>query len=281
MINNKNMLINYLKFLYKKLLKRDFKWLLFEIISKVTFKKLELRIDNIVEKKRKNLAKKVSNIYNNTVQQGPFKGMLINDDQFWGQGDKSSKILGIYEKEIQDLMVEIQEENNYSTFIDVGGADGYFAVGALINDLFNECHVFEISKKGRDSLKNNASKNNLNEAIKIHGKATREELLKIKNLKNSLILCDIEGGEYELFGEKLVSEIYPSSIIIEIHNYNKFSLEKFEKIFSELYVLNKIFQKPRSIGEFKELEKFNDNNRSLIISEGRSYIQEWWYLSPK
>ena len=58
MINNKNMFINYLKFLYKKLVKRDFKWLLFEIIYKVTFKKLELRIDNIVEKKRKSLAKK-------------------------------------------------------------------------------------------------------------------------------------------------------------------------------------------------------------------------------
>ena len=52
------MFINYLKFLYKKLVKRDFKWLLFEIIYRVTFKKLELRIDNIVEKKRKSLAKK-------------------------------------------------------------------------------------------------------------------------------------------------------------------------------------------------------------------------------
>mgnify|MGYP001164133022 FL=1 len=275
------MVINYLKFLYKKLVKRDFKWLLFEIIYRVTFKKLELRIDNIVEKKRKSLAKKISNIYNNTVQQGPFKGMQINDDQFWGEGDKSSKILGIYEKEIQDLMVEIQEENKYSTFIDIGGADGYFAVGSLVNDLFNECHVFEVSKKGRNSLKSNASKNNLNEGIKIHGKATREELLKIKNLKNSLILCDIEGGEYELFEEKLVSEIHPSNIIIEIHNDNKFSLEKFRKIFSDLYVLNKIFQKPRSIRQFKELEKFNDNNRSLIISEGRSYVQEWWHVTPK
>ena len=54
------MVINYLKFLYKKLVKRDFKWLLFEIIYRVTFKKLELRIDNIVEKKRKSLAKKIS-----------------------------------------------------------------------------------------------------------------------------------------------------------------------------------------------------------------------------
>ena len=98
------------------------------------------------------------------------------------------------------------------------------------------------------------------------------------SLGTSNPLFDISIGSYE---EKVVSEIHPSNIIIEIHNDNKFSLEKFRKIFSDLYVLNKIFQKPRSIRQFKELEKFNDNNRSLIISEGRSYVQEWWHLSPK
>ena len=63
------MLISYLKVLSKKLFERNFKWLLLEIISKVTFKKLELRIDNIVENKRKNLADKLSKIYSNIVQQ--------------------------------------------------------------------------------------------------------------------------------------------------------------------------------------------------------------------
>ena len=106
-------------------------------------------------------------------------------------------------------------------------------------------------------------------------------MLKIKNLKNSLILCDIEGGEYELFEENLIKEIFPSTLIIEIHYNNKFPLEQFEKYFKELYLLNKIFQKPRSLNEFKELKKFNDNNRALMVSEGRSSVQEWWHLSPK
>ena len=281
MINNKNMLVNYLKFLSKKLVKRDFKWVLFEIIFRVTFQKLELRIDKIIENKRKNLAEKVSNIYNNTVQQGPFMGMVINSNQFWGQGDKSSKILGIYEKETQDLMVKIQEKNNYSTFIDIGGADGYFAIGSLVSGLFKECHVFEVTKTGRDSLQNSATANNVTELIKIHGKATSRDLVQIDNLNNSLILCDIEGGEYELFDEKLINEIYPSDIIIEIHNNAKFPLEQFEKTFAHIYSINKFMQGPRSLKEFNELKKFNDNNRALISSEGRSYMQEWWHLSPK
>ena len=275
------MLLNYLKILINKVKKRDFKWLILEVLSKITLKKLELRIDKVVEKKRIILSSKISKIYNNTVQQGPFKGMIINEDQFWGQGDRSSKILGLYEKEIQDLIVSIQKDKNYSTFVDIGGADGFFAIGSLVNNLFKKCEVFEISKRGRNSIQKNSKKNNVYDSIKIHDKASKRSLIKIDNINNSLILCDIEGGEYELFDEKLINEIYPSDIIIEIHKDKENSLVNFEKRFTKSYSLTKITQEPRSLKNFKELENINDNNRALITSEGRSYVQEWWHLSPK
>lgn len=275
------MLLNYLKILINKVKKRDFKWLILEVLSKITLKKLELRIDKVVEKKRIILSSKISKMYNNTVQQGPFKGMVINEDQFWGQGDRSSKILGLYEKEIQDLIVSIQKDKNYSTFVDIGGADGFFAIGSLVNNLFEKCEVFEISKRGRNSIQKNSKKNNVYDSIKIHDKASKRSLIKIDNINNSLILCDIEGGEYELFDEKLINEIYPSDIIIEIHKDKENSLVNFEKRFTKSYSLTKITQEPRSLKNFKELENINDNNRALITSEGRSYVQEWWHLSPK
>ena len=275
------MLIYYLKVLSKKLIEKNFKWLLLEIISKVTFKKLEFRIDKVVEKKRIILSSKISKIYNNTVQQGPFKGMVMNEDQFWGQGDSSSKILGLYEKEIQDLIVSIQKDKKYSTFVDIGGADGFFAIGSLVNNLFKKCEVFEISKKGRISIQKNSKQNNVYDSIRIHDKASKASLTKIDNINNSLILCDIEGGEYELFDEKLIKKIYPSDIIIEIHKNKENSLVNFEKRFTKIYSITKITQEPRSLKNFKELENINDNNRALITSEGRSCVQEWWHLSPK
>lgn len=275
------MLLNYLKILINKVKKRDFKWLILEVLSKITLKKLELRIDKVVEKKRIILSSKISKMYNNTVQQGPFKGMVINEDQFWGQGDRSSKILGLYEKEIQDLIVSIQKDKNYSTFVDIGGADGFFAIGSLVNNLFEKCEVFEISKRGRISIQKNSKQNNVYDSIKIHDKASKRSLIKIDNINNSLILCDIEGGEYELFDEKLINEIHPSDIIIEIHKDKENSLVNFEKRFTKSYSLTKITQEPRSLKNFKELENINDNNRALITSEGRSYVQEWWHLSPK
>ena len=84
------MIINYFKLIIKKLTSGNFSWVLLEVISKISFNKLELRIDKVVEKKRIALSNKISKIFNNTVQEGPFKGMLISEEQFWGQGDKAS-----------------------------------------------------------------------------------------------------------------------------------------------------------------------------------------------
>ena len=275
------MVINYFKLIIKKLSRGNFSWLLLEAISKISFNKLELRIDKVVEKKRIDLSNKVSKIFNNTVQEGPFKGMIISEDQFWGPGDKASKILGLYEKEIQDLINQIQEKNNFPTFIDIGGADGFFAVGSVKNNLFKNCEVFEISKRGRLAIEKSAIKNNVADLISIKGEANEKILSSIENINNSVILCDIEGSEYDLFSENLIKNMHPSNVIIEIHKNPDISLNEFEDKFKNLFSINKITQGPRSLKGFGELKNFNDNNRSLLASEGRSYIQEWWHLSPK
>lgn len=275
------MLINYFKLILMKLSRGNFSWVLLEVISKISFNKLELRIDKVVEKKRIDLSNKVSKIFNNTVQEGPFKGMVISEDQFWGAGDKASKILGLYEKEIQNLINQIQEKNNFPTFIDIGGADGFFAVGSVKNNLFKNCEVFEISKRGRLSIEKSAIKNNVNDQISIKGEADEKILSLIENINNSVILCDIEGSEYDLFSEKLIKNMHPSNVIIEIHKNSNISLNEFEDKFKNLFSITKITQGPRSLKDFSELKNFNDNNRALLASEGRSYIQEWWHLSPK
>ena len=91
----------------------------------------------------------------------------------------------------------------------------------------------------------------------------------------------IEGSEYDLFSENLIKNIHPSNVIIEIHKNSNISLNEFEDKFKNFFSIDKITQEPRSLKGFGELKNFNDNNRSLLASEGRSYIQEWWHLSPK
>tara|TARA_Y100000996_G_scaffold383606_1_gene339691 strand:- start:159 stop:989 length:831 start_codon:yes stop_codon:yes gene_type:complete len=276
------MIINYLKLIYKKLREKKISWLILGIISKLTCGIIELRADIVVEKKRRDLSKKISTKFNYTVQQGPFKNMILSKKQYWGIGDNGKKILGLYEKEIQDLIVEIQEKKQYKTLIDIGGADGFYAVGSVVNNLFQECLVFETSNKGRESISNNAKLNNVEDMISIQGIATESAVLDLpRDINQSLILCDIEGGEFELFSSKLLEKLYPSNIIIEIHKRSKKDEIDLEKRISKLFTIKKIIQNPKSLHIFDELKNFNDNNRSLLLSEGRSYVQEWWHVTPK
>ena len=53
-----------------------------------------------------------------------------------------------------------------------------------VNNLFEKCEVFEISKKGRNSIQKNSKKNNVYDSIIIHEKATFKSLAKIDNIKN-------------------------------------------------------------------------------------------------
>ena len=75
-------------------------------------------------KKKVNL--KVKGITNNTVQYGPFKGLIISEN-VWSEYDLSSKLLGIYEIHISSKIEELSA--SYENFVNLGGGDGYFALG--------------------------------------------------------------------------------------------------------------------------------------------------------
>ena len=164
MINNKNMLISYFKFLSKKLVKRDFKWILFEIISRVSLNKLELRMDKVVEKKRITLSNKVSKIFNNTVQEGPFKGMKFLREPT--EGCNAAKLLGTYEQPLHTYLDKIIS-NNYNLIINVGSAEGYYSVGLAMRCKLAKILSFDTNDDAKKACKDLAIKNNVESSIQI------------------------------------------------------------------------------------------------------------------
>ena len=84
-----------------------------------------------------------------------------------------------------------------------------------------------------------------------------------------------------LFSNKLLKKLYPANIIIEIHKRSKKEEQDLENRISKLFTVKKIIQNHKTLNIYDELKNFNDNNRSLLLSEGRSYVQEWWHAIPK
>ena len=70
---------------------------------------------------------------------------------------------------------------------------------------FENVIVYETLEEYRNKIKKNQKTNNL-EGLKILGHCDSEELTNIlKMYKSPLILCDIEGGEFDLFNNDNVS----------------------------------------------------------------------------
>lgn len=277
---------NYIKVLKRQFSNRKYLWILLGIISKITFKRIELRAEKVVQNRKVYFSNKIAKKYSNKVLYGPFQGMKISDKQFWKDGNKGSKILGLYEKEIQDLLQKIQFIKKRSLFIDIGGADGFYSTGSLINGLFNRCLVFEESARGRRSILNNAKLNKVENKIEIKSTTSDKALLKnIDLFQDSVILCDIEGAEFELFTEKVLYSLCKNEIIIEVHKlFGSKNWKDLFKVSSKYFDIKIIYPAPRNLIDlsiFSDISGYSDNDRALLISEGGSNSSEWWHLSPK
>lgn len=225
---------------------------------------------------------------NNTVRYGIFQGMKINPQTWWGGLDLGAMCLGEYEKEvIEELKKEFQKSKGRKTFIDIGAADGYYAVGFLLSGLAEKSICFELSPAGRENIATNHALNNSPGTLEIHGDIFKdfEGVISTQELKNSIILIDIEGSEFNFLNKETLSLLKEAIIIIEIHNW----IENFEHIYreflinvSEYFQIEKIVPQPRNYNGFeRELRSYTDENRVLLFSESRPCQMRFLKLSPK
>ena len=91
----------------------------------------------------------MKNFTKNLVQSGPYKNLEISSDVNWSDQDFSSKILGVYEEEVQKKLIEWNVEN----FVNLGGAEGYHGLGQLLTKTKSRLFVFEQDNISQKILK--------------------------------------------------------------------------------------------------------------------------------
>ena len=89
--------------------------------------------------------------------------MILSQGDWWGKIDRPSMIYGFYEQEVLESLTS--NKGKYKTLIDVGAADGYYAIGGIISGTFEKAICYEIAKEGQDQIKKNAD---LNKVSKKH-----------------------------------------------------------------------------------------------------------------
>lgn len=235
--------------------------------------------------RRELLGRRIYEEASGSVLYGDFKGLKLVSHR-WGARDLGSIMLGEYERNIVEYINKVDASR--TTFVDVGAADGFYAVGLLHNGRMERSICYESSEDGRRSIGVNARANGVQNAISIRGTASKlfaEELLKElgDELKNSVFLFDIEGGEFDLLTNDNLEILQNSILIIELHK----EAGDYESKVANLYLNGKDTHKIHTIKrnganpfQFKELENWPDEDRQIVFSEGRRYSMTWIALHP-
>ena len=217
------------------------------------------------------------------MQQGPFQGMQLTLKATWGDGDLISKLLGIYEEELHPAISEFAGQS-YGAIVDIGAADGYYAVGIARLFADTPVHAYDINQSSHAILRENAEANNVSDRIACNslcdGSTLRELALQSSRL---LIIADCEGGESEIFhdADVLQSLVY-CDLIIECHDFTRPGItgalvsKFFPSHFTEI-----LYSGGRNPNQFGFLSHLSDSERWMAICENRPTLMNWLICRSK
>jgi hypothetical protein len=148
------------------------------------------------------------------VLSGPFAGMKYFNEVVWGSIEP--RWLGTYEQELHPIIERIFQ-TNYCDIINVGSAEGYYAVGLAVRFPLARVHSYDIDPWARSQQRRLARLNRANN-IEIRKSCTREQLTDCIS-ERTLLICDIEGGEYDLLNPDEVPALHRCDILVELHDH--------------------------------------------------------------
>ncbi len=148
------------------------------------------------------------------VLQGPFAGMRYIEDA--SGSELLPKLIGTYESELHSVIDEIIERR-YSRIVDVGCAEGYYAVGLAYRCPWAKIEAYDIDDEARQRCHTMATLNDVASSITINKEFT-VECLGDSHESSTLIVCDCEGAERSLFGDSDSSHWKHCDMLIELHD---------------------------------------------------------------
>ena len=221
------------------------------------------------------------------VVAGPFSGMRISLSPL-SRRHLLGYILGSQERELHEVVERIIERG-YRSIVNVGAADGYYAIGLALRLPEARVEAFEQLPEFHPQIERSARANGVAARIKLHGACDAAELR--QSLRQAgprpLVLIDIEGGEKGLLDLEAVPELRQADLLVETHDafvpqVTETLIERFWRTHDvECYTAQ-----PRILADFPAdfLPLFRRRFPRLavdLMDERRTGVQRWLFLTAK
>ncbi len=180
------------------------------------------------------------------VQTGPFVGMTYVSEAICSS--LVPKLLGSYEAELHALLTQIVTRD-YQTVIDVGCAEGYYAVGLALRLPRARVYAFDINARARELCAK---------------------------------LADCEGCELQLLDPALAPELKKSDLLVELHDtIDPRITPTILSRFTLSHEITLVDSGERDPTAFPILRNFDHLTQRTAVAEFRDAPMQWGYLQAK
>jgi hypothetical protein len=218
--------------------------------------------------------------YGTVVQGGPFEGLTLVPADVGRILDPVGKLVGSYEAELHRI---IEEAIRLAPplFINLGSADGYYAVGFARRSSATRVHAFELAPSARRLCRRSARANGVADQITLHRRASARSLTQLP-LRNSVVLCDCEGAELDIFTDDIIPQLRSTLVVIELHEAARPGVSTaIRQRFRASHTCEIQRARPRDIQQYPILQHLRESERSAALNELRSDGLEWGIFSPR
>lgn len=220
--------------------------------------------------------RQVAQVFQMKVQDGPFAGMLLPVKASWGGGYLAPKIIGCYEAELHKA-VEKAVARKPDVVINVGCAEGFYAIGLARRLPKARVHAFDISSEAQAACASAAAENGVTDRVTVHGLCDGPQLVELtRTSRRALIVMDCEGAERELLSEETAAALAHCDLIVELHDFvDRTITPTLTARFSRTHKTATIREGARDPSACDPLRTLGSFDRAMLVCEFRPELMHW------
>lgn len=209
---------------------------------------------------------------------GPFAGMVYPKKA--SEGGRAPRLLGAYEHSLHPV-IETVIDRAYPQIIDIGCAEGYYAIGLARRMPGSVVHAHDINPAARALCASFARDNGVGDRVRIGAEFTHADFA-LCLAAPTFVLCDIEGAEDQLLDPGRAPGLLQADILVEVHEGTVPGLlDRLTRRFAPSHRISRIDRglQPDALPAWAE--SLSDLDRLLLLWEWRAAPTPWLWMDQR
>jgi hypothetical protein len=228
------------------------------------------------ERTRLRATRAVVDAHGLTVTDGPFAEMRYVQRALGRVENLVPRLLGSYELELHDAVEQIIS-GGYRSVVNIGSADGYYAVGIALRSSGSNVYAFDPDPVARSLCSEIATANGVADRVHVEPGC---DVARLRALApgHAVVVCDCEGCEQATLRPQSVPWLATAKVVVELHGPRP---EAVLERFARTHELRLIEQRADAApGCYPVLSDLTEREARLVAREVRPEPARWAILTP-